>query len=112
MDGNSSNDEDDDFVHDDEDLTWSVVSQAIGAEEPNYTTRGAKTPTSAKNDKGKGIASSSTYKKRYGPSPSHLELVDEENDIEGKEGVATTGIWSMRILNQSRALSTAVFISF
>lgn len=86
MDENSSNDEDDDFVHDDEDLTWSVVSEAVGAEEPSYTTRGAKTPLSAM-DKGKGIASSSTQKKRYGPSPSHLELIDEEDDIEGEEGV-------------------------
>nr|VDC61642.1 unnamed protein product [Brassica rapa] len=84
MDGNSSNDEDDDFVHDDEDLTWSVVSEAVGAEEPSYTTRGAKTP---KDNKGKGIASSSTQNKRHGPSASHLELVDEDDDdIEGEEG--------------------------
>ena len=64
-----------------------MVSEAVGAEEPSYTTRGAKTPTSAKNDKGKGIANSSTQKKCYGPSPSQLELVDEEDDIEGEEGV-------------------------
>ena len=77
MDGNSSTDEDDDFVHDDEDLTWSVVSKAVGAEEPSYTTRGAKTP---KDNKGKGIVSSSTQNK-------HLELVDEDDDdIEGEEG--------------------------
>ncbi|CDY20178.1 BnaA01g28240D [Brassica napus] len=84
MDGKSSNDEDDDFVHDDEDLTWSVVSEAVGAEEPSYTTRGAKTPA---DNKGKGIASSSTQNKRHGPSASHLELVDEDDDdIEGEEG--------------------------
>ena len=53
MDGNSSSDEDDAFVHDDEDLTWSVVSEAVGVEEPNYTTRGANTPSSAKSKKGK-----------------------------------------------------------
>ncbi|XP_048624037.1 uncharacterized protein LOC106405160 [Brassica napus] len=77
MDGISSNDEDDDFVHDDEDLTWSVVSKAVGAEEPSYTTRGAKTP---KDNKGKGIVSSSTQNKR-------LDLVDEDDDdIEGEEG--------------------------
>ena len=87
MGGNSSNDEDDAFVHDDEDLTWSVVSEAVGAEEPDYTTRGAKTPTSAKNNKGKGITMSSTQSKRYGPSPSHLELVDEGDDVEEELGV-------------------------
>lgn len=81
MDGNSSNDEDDDFVHDDEDLTWSVVSEAVGAEEPSYTTRGAKP---AKDNKGKGKATPSTQSKRYGPSLSHLELVDEDDDVEGE----------------------------
>ncbi|XP_056848411.1 uncharacterized protein LOC130498807 [Raphanus sativus] len=81
MDGNSSNDEDDDFVHDDEDLTWSVVSEAVGAEEPSYTTRGAKP---AKDNKGKGKATPSTQSKRYGPSFSHLELVDEDDDVEGE----------------------------
>lgn len=86
MDGNSSNDEDDAFVHDDEDLTLSVVSEAVGAEEPDYTTRGAKTPTSAKNNKGKGITMSSTQSKCYGPSPSHLELVDEDDDVEEELG--------------------------
>ncbi|CDY44223.1 BnaC03g24150D [Brassica napus] len=49
MDGNSSSDEDDAFVHDDEDLTWSVS-------------------------------------KCYGPLPSHLELVDEDDDVEEELG--------------------------
>ncbi|CAN6860501.1 unnamed protein product, partial [Brassica oleracea] len=114
MGGNSSNDEDDAFVHDDEDLTWSVVSEAVGAEEPDYTTRGAKTPTSAKNNKGKGIATSSdTLKmnpcycqsKRYGPSPSHLELVDEDDDVEEELGVYEKDFeWAKRLLCSAMAL--------
>ncbi|CDY19921.1 BnaC09g31870D [Brassica napus] len=105
MDGNSSNDEDDAFVHDDEDLTLSVVSEAVGAEEPDYTTRGAKTPTSAKNNKGKGITMSSTQSKRYGPSPSHLELVDEDDDVEEELGGYEKALeWTKRSLCSAMAL--------
>ena len=93
MDGNSSNDEDDAFVHDDEDLTWTLVSEAAGAEEPSYGTRGAKTPHSAKNNKGKGIATSSTQSMRYGTSAPHLELVDEDDDVEEELGKEDGSFW-------------------
>ncbi|XP_013614699.1 PREDICTED: uncharacterized protein LOC106320900 [Brassica oleracea var. oleracea] len=93
MDGNSSNDEDDAFVHDDEDLTWTLVSEAAGAEEPSYGTRGAKTPHSAKNNKGKGIATSSTQSKRYGTSAPHLELVDEDDDVGEELGKEDGSFW-------------------
>ena len=87
------------FVIDDEDLIWSVVSEAVGAEEPCYTTRGVKACSSAKNNKGKGITSSSTQGKRHGLSPSHLELVDED----------TRKIWSLRKMVMNL---TKVFICF
>ena len=80
MEGNSDSDDLDDNVFEDEDLTWSAVSEATGAEEPNYTTRGSKSSAAA--DKGKGVASSSTQprQKRYGPGPSNLSLVDVDDD--------------------------------
>ena len=87
------------FVHDDEDLIWSVVSEAVGAEEPSYTTRGAKASSSAKNNKGKGITSSSTQGKHHGLSRSHLELVDED----------TRNIWSLR---KMAMIFPEVFICF
>ncbi|KAF3586771.1 hypothetical protein F2Q69_00029305 [Brassica cretica] len=90
---NPTNDEDDAFVHDDEDLTWTLVSEAAGAEEPSYGTRGAKTPHSAKNNKGKGIATSSTQSKRYGTSAPHLELVDEDDDAEEELGKEDGSFW-------------------
>ncbi|KAL0804526.1 hypothetical protein Bca101_097016 [Brassica carinata] len=90
---NPTNDEDDAFIHDDEDLTWTLVSEAAGAEEPSYGTRGAKTPHSAKNNKGKGIATSSTQSKRYGTSAPHLELVDEDDDVEEELGKEDGSFW-------------------
>lgn len=50
MDGNSSNDENDDLVFKDDDLTWNVVSQAACAEDPipSYFTRGTKGLSSSK----------------------------------------------------------------
>ncbi|XP_056843916.1 protein bfr2-like [Raphanus sativus] len=79
MDGDSS--DDDDLVWEDDDLPWTVVSQAMGAEEPNYSTRGAKVTSSSKTDKGKGVASSN-QKKSKGPSTSAMTLIDEEDELE------------------------------
>lgn len=80
MEGNSDSDDLDDNVFENENLTWSAVSEATGAEEPNYTTRGSKSSAAA--DKGKGVASSSTQprQKRYGPGPSNRSLVDLDDD--------------------------------
>lgn len=58
MEGNSDNNDQDDHVFNNDDLTWSVVSEAAGAEEPTYATRGTKGVSEV--DKGKIIASSST----------------------------------------------------
>ena len=69
------------------------MSEAAGAEEPSYGTRGAKTPHSAKNNKGKGIATSSTQSKRYGTSAPHLELVDEDDDVEEELGKEDGSFW-------------------
>lgn len=79
MEGNSDTDEADDHVFVNEDLTWSAVSEATGAEEPAYATRGTKASAA---EKGKGIASSPTQtrEKRYGPGPSDLSLVDIDED--------------------------------
>ena len=79
MDGTSDNDELDDHVFENEDLTWTAVSEATGAEEPTYSTRGTKASAA---EKGKGIASSSTQTrdKRSGPGPSVLSIVDIDED--------------------------------
>ncbi|CAN6924916.1 unnamed protein product [Brassica oleracea] len=60
MDGDSS--DNDDLVWEDDDLPLSVVSQAMGAEEPNYSTRGATGTSTSKTDKGKGVGSSNQKK--------------------------------------------------
>lgn len=81
MDGDSS--DNDDLVWGDDDLPWNVVSQAMGAEEPRYSTRvtGAKGASSSKTDKGKGVASSN-QKQSYRPSAPAMTLVDEEDELE------------------------------
>ena len=70
MDGDSS---------DNDDLSWNVVSQAMGVEEPSYSTRGvgAKGASSSKTDKGKGIASSN---QKQSSAPA-MRLVDEEDEL-------------------------------
>ncbi|KAL0801924.1 hypothetical protein Bca101_057100 [Brassica carinata] len=81
MDGDSS--DNDDLVWGDDNLPWNVVSQAMGAEEPSYFTRGAeaKGASTSKTDKGKGVASSN-QKQRYKPSAPAMTLVDEEDELE------------------------------
>lgn len=81
MDGDSS--DNDDLVWGDDDLPWNVVNQAMGAEEPSYSTRGAGTKgaSSSKTDKGKGVASSN-QKQCYRPSAPAMTLVDEEDELE------------------------------
>ena len=81
MDGDSS--DNDDLVWGDDDLSWNVVSQAMGVEEPSYSTRGAgaKRASSSKTDKEKGIASSN-QKQCYIPYALVMTLVDEEDELE------------------------------
>uniref|UniRef100_M4EGM5 Uncharacterized protein n=1 Tax=Brassica campestris TaxID=3711 RepID=M4EGM5_BRACM len=66
-----------------DDLSWNVVSQAMGVEEPNYSTRGAgaKGASSSKTDKEKGIASSN-QKQCYRPSARAMTLFDEKDELE------------------------------
>ncbi|XP_033145217.1 uncharacterized protein LOC103863882 [Brassica rapa] len=81
MDGDSS--DNDDLVWGDDDLSWNVVNQAMGVEEPSYSTRGAgaKRASSSKTDKEKGIASSN-QKQCYIPYALVMTLVDEEDELE------------------------------
>ena len=81
MDGDSS--DNDDLVWGDDDLSWNVVNQAMGVEEPNYSTRGAgaKGASSSKTDKEKGIASSN-QKQCYRPSARAMTLFDEKDELE------------------------------
>ncbi|XP_013620220.1 PREDICTED: uncharacterized protein LOC106326833 [Brassica oleracea var. oleracea] len=77
MDGDSS--DNDDLVWGDDDLSWNDVSQAMGVEEPSYSTRGvgAKGASSSTTDKGKGIASSN---QKQSSAPA-MRLVDEEDEL-------------------------------
>ncbi|VVB05422.1 unnamed protein product [Arabis nemorensis] len=54
MDG-TSDEENADFVFENDDLTWNMVSQVSGAEEPSYRTRAATTSANTDKGKGKGI---------------------------------------------------------
>ncbi|XP_057770665.1 pheromone-processing carboxypeptidase KEX1-like [Salvia miltiorrhiza] len=70
MDGDSSN-EDSDLVFEDDNLTWSAVSKASGANDPIYSTRHA-----SRVDKGKGVVASGSRTRR---------LLDENEDEDGDE---------------------------
>ncbi|CAH1434220.1 unnamed protein product [Lactuca virosa] len=75
--------EEDDFVFDGNDLTWSVVDKASGASEPNYSTRRSSTPSSTSlRDKGNGVAETSNCKR----ASRGFSLIDEE--IEEDNGVS------------------------
>ncbi|KAL8515891.1 hypothetical protein ACS0TY_014550 [Phlomoides rotata] len=58
--GDKSEGEDEDFVYEDDNLTWNVVGDALGVDEPAYPTRGIKpssvgsSSTRQPKDKGKG----------------------------------------------------------
>ncbi|KAJ9562045.1 hypothetical protein OSB04_007205 [Centaurea solstitialis] len=72
---NEDGGEEDDFVFNGDDLTWSVVDKASGASQATYSTRRTSTPSSSR-DKGKGVAQTST---RTRPS-SGLNLIDEDDE--------------------------------
>jgi len=63
-------DEEDDMVHEGEDLSWTTAADAMGVNEPLYATR-----TSG----GRGVAGTSTSRKRG------RQLVDEEDIDFGEE---------------------------
>lgn len=72
-------DEEDDLVHEGEDLSWNTVADAMGVDEPLHATRtssrqgGAGTSTSAPVRRGGGASTS----RRRG-----RQLVDEEDDFD------------------------------
>ncbi|KAE8728311.1 polyubiquitin family protein [Hibiscus syriacus] len=67
--------EEDDFVFDGDDLTWSAVDKAYGASQATYSTRRTSTSSSSR-DRGKGVAQTSTRRR---PSTG-LNLIDEDDE--------------------------------
>ncbi|KAK8631625.1 hypothetical protein V6N13_028408 [Hibiscus sabdariffa] len=81
----NSFDHDDNFVFDDDDLTWSQVSRADEANDPSYLTRSSKNLSST--SKGKCEATSSVT---FAPSLTHqVPVYDDDDEIEkdiGEDG--------------------------
>ncbi|KAE8657940.1 hypothetical protein F3Y22_tig00116976pilonHSYRG00151 [Hibiscus syriacus] len=67
--------EEDDFVFDGDDLTWSAVDKASGASQATYSTRRTSTSSSSR-DRGKGVAQTFTRRR---PSTG-LNLIDEDDE--------------------------------
>lgn len=65
-----------DLVFEGEDLTYDVLAEACGANEPSYSTR------STRNDKGKGVAGSSGL-------VSSFALIDDEDEMEEDIGLSS-----------------------
>lgn len=80
MNGTSSDDELHNLVFENDDLTWNVVSQIIGAEDPSYFTRGASSSRASKVDKGKGIPGSSTQPTQEASGFNCEEMEDDIGD--------------------------------
>ncbi|KAK9715805.1 hypothetical protein RND81_06G190600 [Saponaria officinalis] len=65
--GKMQEDDGDEVVFEDEDLTWSVVARALGVDESTYFTRSSRIRQndesgSSRNNKGKGVASGSRHR--------------------------------------------------
>ncbi|KAK8624882.1 hypothetical protein V6N13_089768 [Hibiscus sabdariffa] len=82
---NNSADNEDEFLFDGDDLTWSQVGRAFGAHDPIYLTRASRNPSSA-SVKGKDVAtSSSTFTLRS----THQALSHHDDEVEediGEDG--------------------------
>ncbi|KAK8665768.1 hypothetical protein V6N13_005930 [Hibiscus sabdariffa] len=82
---NNSSDNEDEFVFDGDDLTWSQVGRAAGAHDPIYLTRASSNPSSA-SVKGKDVATSSaTFTLRS----THQVLSHHDDEVEediGEDG--------------------------
>ncbi|KAK9698038.1 hypothetical protein RND81_08G078200 [Saponaria officinalis] len=84
--GKMQEDDGDEVVFEDEDLTWSVVARASGVDESTYFTRSSRIRQndesgSSRNNKGKGVASGSRHR---GGLIGGVE--DEEEDIGATSG--------------------------
>ncbi|CAA7036533.1 unnamed protein product [Microthlaspi erraticum] len=90
MDGSSSNDENDDLVYEDSDLTSRHVSQAAGAEDLIHYTKAAR--NSGKVNKGKDIASTFVsanllrHLRARGPHGPPTLVDHEDSDVEMERG--------------------------
>lgn len=73
-------DQDDELVYEDDDLTWGSVATAIGADESIYHLRGLSSRSTVL-DKGKGVESTSTSSS----SSRTRTLIDEEYEEEEDE---------------------------
>ncbi|CAH9111908.1 unnamed protein product [Cuscuta europaea] len=83
-----NDDEDDDFVFEDDTLTWGAVARAAGAYEPSYVTRSAARndgASTSNNDKGKRIVEE-TWEEDLGVTDDEgnddveLATLDNEDD--------------------------------
>ncbi|XP_021855425.1 uncharacterized protein [Spinacia oleracea] len=86
-DENSCADVDDDFVFDDDDLTWGAVDRVVGTSAPSYVTTASRkvrdrSRPSFKSDREKGHASCSTPK-----TSLRTMALDDEDEIEEDIGV-------------------------
>ncbi|KAL1220001.1 hypothetical protein V5N11_028809 [Cardamine amara subsp. amara] len=73
MDGNLSDNENEDLVFADDDLTWNVVGEAAGANDPYYATRFSATSRRVE----KETATTSSSKARH---KQPMTLVDEDDE--------------------------------
>ncbi|CAH8256036.1 unnamed protein product [Arabidopsis lyrata] len=84
--GTMESDNEDDLVFEDDNLTWNVVGEAVGANDPYYATRSAA--ASSRFEKGKGVATDSgghgrSKASRRPPSTSSpMTLVDDDDEME------------------------------
>ncbi|KAK8650205.1 hypothetical protein V6N13_139851 [Hibiscus sabdariffa] len=89
MEDNSSNNEDE-FVFDGDDLTWSHVSIAFGAHDSSYLTRSSRNLSST-STKGKGVTTNSAT---FAPTSTYQVSVHDDDEIEediGEDGDGLDG---------------------
>ncbi|KAK8616593.1 hypothetical protein V6N13_018137 [Hibiscus sabdariffa] len=82
---NNSSDNEDEFVFDGDDLTWSQVGRVVGAHDPIYLTRASRNPSSA-SVKGKDVTTSSVS---FTLRSAHQALSHHDDEVEediGEDG--------------------------
>lgn len=96
--GDPPDEDDEDFVFEGEDLTWNVVGEALGVDEPEYQTRGKRSSTTVGSssvgppkgkgkqvDKSKGQAGKGQVGKGKGKDSSFRLRDEDEVDFDSEE---------------------------
>ena len=106
--------------HEDDDLTWGVISEAMEAEDPIINTRSTSASgfKSTSRHSVSGVGASSSRRREPEPEEKEFDSVDESEKENAQINYESYGeeeeefIWGMKIMMSSQTLMSFPFLFF